>query len=57
MIRILFDVEKQVREILAHAYRVQEHTSSSIPMAVAAELSTGSQHEGCILVAAEVVVK
>ena len=52
LIRILFNVEKQVRETLAHACRVQEHTSSSIPMALAAEPSTGSQHEDCILMAA-----
>ena len=33
-----------MREKSAHACRVQEHTSSSIPIAEAAELSTGSQH-------------
>ena len=51
-IRILFDLEKQVGETLAHACRVQEYTENSIPMAVAATLSTGSRHEGCILIAA-----
>ena len=51
-IRILFDLEKQVGETLVHARRVLQHTLSSIPMAVAAEPSTGSWHEGCILVAA-----
>ena len=51
-IRILFDLEKQVRETLANAFKVQEHTSSSIPMAVATRPSTSSQHEGSIIVAA-----
>ena len=52
LIRIQFDLEKQVVETLAHACRIQEHTSSSIPMAVAAEPSKGSQNEGCIVIAA-----
>ena len=51
-IRILFDLEKQVGETLAHACSVHKHTLSSIPMAVAAKPSTGSQHEGCIFIAA-----
>ena len=51
-IRILFDLEKQVGETLAHACSVHKHTLSSIPMAVAAKPSTGSQHEGCIVIAA-----
>ena len=52
LIRILFDMEKPVRETLSHPSRVQEHTLISIPMAVAAKPSTGSQHEGCLLMAA-----
>ena len=52
LIRILFDMEKQVRETLAHGCRVQEHTLSSILMTGDTKPSTGSQYEGCIFVAA-----
>ena len=52
LMKILWDLSKQVVDTLAHARRVLGDSSSGMPMAVAASSSSNSEHEGCILMAA-----